>query len=109
MNPGKLKAIEELLEHLTCSQGKDLKSSLDNSKKPLMPEGLDIPGKESESEELGEDGKPKILEIEKISMDKKPFEEKADEALDGMEKKPGDEEEMDDDELKELLNQYLSD
>lgn len=114
MNAMKLKLLEELLTHLTSSQGNDLKSLLD-AKKPEMAE---MP------EEMDEDGKPKGIAIEKVSVMGKPkqsFDDKASDAIAGFNKKPmedesdegmlesmGGENEMNDEELEALLKKYLT-
>jgi|SRR6478609_5139084 len=101
MDPLKLKLINELMDHISTSQGGDLKSMLDEAKmakeKPMNP--------------LDEATKPKGLAIEKVSVLSKPKPE-----IEDLQKKPspfGDstasdsEPEMSDDELKELLAKYL--
>ncbi len=96
MNPLKLKVLEDIIKHLSSSQGQDLKGLLDESKKP--PE-MEIPGgKESEAEEMGDMGKPKDLAIE---MDV-PLEEE------GKSEMPGGESEMSDSEMEEMIKKYLS-
>lgn len=117
MNPMKLKLIEELLSHLSDSQGSDLKSMLDESKKPMMEEDEESEGLPHEMAEA----KPKGLKIESIEVMKKPkrFDDQANEAIAEISKKPEmpmeeeasslpGEEEMSDDELSELLKKYLS-
>lgn len=97
MDAMKLQLLEEILEHLSSSQGNDLKSLLDESKKPPM--------------EMGMDGKPKGLEVEKVSVmgrpDMDPDEKmKMDMDSSDVSQDPG-EEDMTDDELQELLGKYL--
>jgi hypothetical protein len=101
-----IKGLEELQEHLSISQGSDLKSLLDKSKNPIEPEI---------EEELGEDGKPKGIAIEKVSIMGKPknHDDKVGEAIaemgDEKDKKgmlSDDEEEMTDEELEELSRKF---
>jgi hypothetical protein len=121
MDALKMKLIEEILDHLSDSQGGDLKSLLDDSKKASMPSMPD--------EEMEPDGKPKGISIEKVSvMGKKPSIDEIASGKDGsdmeekmespsekeaemkdpmMEAKEGDEPEMSDDELEEMLKSYL--
>lgn len=110
MDMNKLKVIEDLIEHLSGSQGMDLKSLLDESRKP----------KEAELELEGED--PKGLKVESVEVMGKPknFDDQANEAISAQSEKPGmelesgktsampGEEEMTDDELQELLGKYLT-
>jgi hypothetical protein len=95
--------LNEALSHLDDSQAGDLKSMLDDSKKPSMIEGSqDEEGSESPSDEAMEDGKPKGLSIEKIDVLGKPgVGDSSDSKLPG-------EDEMSDDELNELLKKHLS-
>lgn len=74
MNPMKLKILEELLSHMDSSSGMDLKSLLDESKKPAEASPLEESG-ESPQAEMDEEGKPKGIAIEKVSvLGKKPGE-----------------------------------
>jgi hypothetical protein len=115
MNALKQKILDELMEHLSNAQGGDLKSMLDESKKPSL-----------EMEGMGE-GKPKGLKIESVELMGKPkasmHDDKVNEAIEeatgkkkmdpmsleeeGESKIPG-EEEMSDSELEELIKKYLS-
>jgi hypothetical protein len=112
MDPRKLKLLEEILSHLSDSQGGDLKSLLDESKKPQLPEVLD----DGSSRDGLED--PKGIAVEKLKVTANPekpdFDSKVDDAIadsDSAEHSPSEhqsgEEEMSDDELKELLGKYL--
>jgi hypothetical protein len=119
MNALKLKILNELMDHLGESQGGDLKSLLDESKKP----------KEMEIE-----GDPKGLKVESVEIMGKPEDEVAaneqkekGDSLGSLIGYPGEpnpkhplpkplkptamnesgDEEMSDDELKELLKQYM--
>jgi len=126
MNRLKVKLLDELMDHLSDSQGSDLKGLMDESKNPM-------------ENEMGEDGKPKGLKIESVEiMGKKP--EIEDVALNDNKEKgdslgsligyPGEpkpknplpkpmypkptamnegmgEDEMTDDELKELLKRHM--
>lgn len=93
MNPLKVKLLEEILSHLSDSQAGDLKSLLDESKKPKMPEeSPEEEALESPKEELAEDGKLESSEVS--SSDPKSV-------------IPG-EDEMTDEELKELIAKHLS-
>lgn len=100
-----IKGLQELESHLSDSQGMDLKSRLDNIKNPMKGNPLSL-----KEEELMEDGKPKGIAIEKVSVLSKPksFDDKVEEAISGQVDKssekllPG-EEEMTDEELEELL------
>jgi hypothetical protein len=84
-----IRVLEEILEHLKSSQGDDLKSRLDDSRKPMLPEesseeeALEQPQEEEIEDQLG---KPKGIEVEKVGILGKPSEE-----------------EPSDDELEELL------
>ena len=104
MNALKMKLVEELMSHLSSSQGNDLKSLLDKSKAPM---------EEEMPEEMMD--KPKGISVEKVSVMGKPkgFDEKADEAIESMDGEPKEdlmpgETEMSDDELEELLKQLTS-
>lgn len=120
MNTLKVKLLEELLSHLSSSQGMDLKSLLDQSKKPPMMEGSpEEEALESPKDEMMEDGKPKGLSIEKVSvLGKKPGTPGMDDMPDksggvgvekaGMDGMGGDDPEMSDDELEELLKKALA-
>lgn len=94
MNPLKLKLLEELLEHISGSQGNDLKSLLDESKKPQVEEEVS-----DSSDPLSE--VPKGLSGEKVEVLEKPEGESKGPSL------PSDQD-MSEDELKELIEQYLS-
>ncbi len=88
MNSLKLKLIEELLEHLSGSQGNELKSMLDELKIPkdLSVQKVEIkgdPSKESLDEELKSPMSDSNSELPKV-----------------------DEKEMSEDELEELLKSY---
>lgn len=101
MNPLKAKLLTDLIEHLSSSQGGDLKSMLDESKKPN-------PLTESEEDPL----KPKGIEIEKVSVLGKPkpeIEDMVKEKSPGMFPDPVEEKEaeMTDEEMKELIEKYL--
>lgn len=110
MNNLKMKLLDELLSHLADSQGGDLKSLLDESKKPPIEElGM--------SDDLDEEGNPKGLKVESIEVmgaPKQGFDQKVNEAIadSSDRKKPAamiegsDEPEMDDDEIAELLRKY---
>lgn len=124
----KIKVLDELIDHLNNSQGDDLHSLLEESRK----------SKEMESPELGPDGKPKGLKIESVEiMGKKPdFNDMANDAMadasdsrktlgetigypgfikkkptalleEGMGDHLGGEKELDDDELEELIRKYV--
>lgn len=115
MNPLKLKVLEELLGHLSGSQGMDLKALLDEMKETPKEEAMESPlqqaKEESEGTEMHEpSGKPKGIAIEKVSLLSKPksFDDKANEAMnEAVPEKKGNDEEMTDNELEELLKQYL--
>lgn len=120
----KRQLIEELLSHLDHSQGMDLGKMIDASKN-------------SPTEDMGMDGKPKALSIEKIEVMKPKGEHdsKVDDAISSLSKggspegspeeealespeeeakepeEPGEEndhEKLTDEELAELLKQYIS-
>jgi len=102
----KKELFDELLSHLEGSQGNDLKSLLaqmEAKEKPGMEESEspEMQALEDASgvEEHDEMGKPKGIAIEKISVGK------PDELAEAAE---GDQDEMSDDELSELLKKYLS-
>lgn len=112
MNPLKLKLVEELMHHLGGSQGREFKGMLDASKMPKEGSPLEE-ALESPKEEALEDGKPKGISVEKVSIMGKPA--KAAHMMGGDEKMappaemtPKDggqaEDEMSDDELRELLS-----
>jgi hypothetical protein len=111
MNSLKVKLLDQLMSHLTDSQGRDLKELLDQSKMPMegspLEEAMDGP-----KEALLKGDKPKGISIEKVEVLGKPkdptqgqFDEKADQAI--QDATSAGEEEMSDDELEELLSQYL--
>ncbi len=96
MDAMKLKLLEEILSHLSDSQGSDLKSLLDESKAPPMVE---------EADPLSGD-KPDGLKVKSVEVMGDPL----------AEKEPGDEmaldeasggNEMSDEELEELVSKYL--
>lgn len=93
--------IEELLEHLNNSQGDDLHSLVQASKKPMPADPV-------------ESDKPDGLAIEKVSVMGKPVDGCDDDSkmMADLGIKPGaddgaQEDDMSDDELKELLAKYL--
>lgn len=118
MNPLKIKLLTELMGHMDSSQGKDLKALKDAEmmEKP-EDEALESPEKQAIEDELGIEAhdKPKGVAIEKVSLMAKP---KGDELMDMIRNKTGDlgmgeeeveggDEEMSDDELKELLSKLM--
>lgn len=111
MDPLKLKKqlLDEVLEHLAGSQGKDLKSLLDEDRNPKPPiEGSpEEEALENPSDEAAEDGKPKGIAIEKVKVMGKPtsFNDDAKDALDA--KGLSGDQEISDSELEELLKKYL--
>ncbi len=92
MNGLKLKLLGELLDHLSQSQGGDLKSLMDEEAKPPEEEVSPL-----------EEGKPKGIEVAKVSVLGKPksFDDQAGEAMD--QAVPPKEDEPTDEELEELL------
>ncbi len=99
-SPMKMKLLEELLSHLSSSQGMDLKALLDESKMPKEDPMAEV----SPLEEMD---KP-ALSVEKVSVMDKP-EMDASETMDKMADAPGSEdEEMNDEELEELLKRALA-
>jgi hypothetical protein len=114
MNAMKLKILNELIDHLSASQGGDLKSMLDESKKPNPLASGDGDDEEGLKDKFGNPIKPKGIAIEKISVMGKPKPDISDivnKKAPGMfpEEPEGadDEKEMNDDELKELIAKYL--
>lgn len=119
MNPMKLKVLSELLDHLSDSQGSDLKSLLDSSKNPMEGNPSD-----EALNPLASGEKPQGLKIESVEvadgsdLDKKKTlgETIGYPGFEKQKKKPtamleeglvGDgEKEMDDDELEELIHKY---
>lgn len=114
-----IKSLEDIRDHLSASQGHDLKSLLDSSRKPADSPISDLmkPKDEMDDSELG--AKPKGIAIEKVSLLAKPkqgYDDKVNEAIAEQSRKPGDdmdlskklpgEEEMTDDELEELLKRF---
>lgn len=114
INAIKAKLFDEVMEHLSNSQGSDLKSAFDKMNMP----------KEEGMEDGGMDMMPKDgMAIEKVKvgmspMDKESMESKAPlgkgQAGTGAEPKGMDEmgavddgDEMDDDEIKEMLSKYM--
>lgn len=112
MNSMKMKILDEILSHLDDSQGSELKSLLDESKKPMEdPEGLKIQSvevmkPEGEEEELADADQPQTVgsKIGYPGFPKPPKKEKPTAML-GSE--ISDEPEMNDDELEELLRKHL--
>lgn len=113
----KEKLLNEILEHLSKSQGMDLKGLMDEERMPKknpLASGEDM----AMEDDMMPDGKPKGISVEKVSlmakpkdpMMKDPMEATSDESMDDAmkaEAMPG-EEEMSDDELEELLRKALS-
>ncbi len=100
MNAMKMKLLDELLDFLSSSSGKDLKAQIDQSKAESMsPMGEKPP-------EMDGMGKPKMPDP---SMDEKDPEEMSESPeMEAKEKLMPGEEEMNDDELDELLKKHLS-
>jgi hypothetical protein len=116
MYGSKIKLLDELMEHLGNSQGSDLKSLLDESKKPPMEMEEDPKGLKIQSVELmGKD--PEITDVADASDGKKTLGESI--GYPGfpkgkaMEDAPGEvamndgERELDDDEIAQLLSKYV--
>jgi hypothetical protein len=116
MNALKQKILDELMEHLSNAQGGELKSLLDESKKPEMgiegmpgekPKGLKIESVEVMGKpKMGADDKIKQA-IEDASSPKKEDPMSMGDEGSEASKMPG-EEEMSDEELQELIKKYLS-
>lgn len=87
--------LDELRDHLSNSQGMDLKGLMDSEKMP-------------KPDPMGED--PKGVAVEKVSLMGQPMESEdaAMDSADGVDMGGGDDEEMNDDELEELLRNALS-
>ncbi len=107
MNSLKMKLLDELMNHLSGMQGMDLKKLMDSEK----DSGAGVGPEDPMADEMGD--KPKGLAIEKVSVMGKPkmdgMDDAAEEAsespeMEAMEQKNGGEDdEMSDEELKELL------
>ncbi len=96
----KLKLIQELIDYLKESQGSDLKSLLDEKRKPLESES---PISEMEV------GKPKGLKVESVEIMKAPKKEGDQEVDQAIQDADSDEEEeLSDEDLKSLLDNYLT-
>jgi hypothetical protein len=96
----KIKLIEELLGYLRSSQGGDLKSLLDEKRKPMEAE-VSVPEMETD--------KPKGLKVESVEImkpEKSGADQEVDEAIGDVEK--DEDEELSDEDLKDLLDGYLT-
>ena len=100
MDQRALKIIEELLKHISDSEGMDLKNLMSKpEEKPEMENVEDVVGKEGMEEPEEDEMKPKGIAVEKVSIMGKP---KMNEEMLG-EKKEESMDEPTDDELEELL------
>jgi hypothetical protein len=111
MNSMKLKLLEEILGHLSDSQANDLKSLLDESKNPpIDPLKKMAPEKEGD---MDDKGKPKGISIEKVELMGKPraqlddLGDRDDMEDDLKDDLPTNEDDMTDDELRELIERHL--
>jgi hypothetical protein len=111
MYNSKIKVLDELMDHLGDSQGNDLKSLLDESKRPpelgedpngLKIESVEIMGKKPEEDVASNEGKTLGESIGYPGFEKK----KPTAMNEGMEGLLG-EDELSDEELAELLRQHV--
>lgn len=115
----KQKILDEIMEHIGSSQGNDLKSLLDQSKMPQEDPMAKMGDPMDKGDEMDEMGKPKGLSVEKVSVLGKPDDSKmnplsgqSDDISDELTKPDdmsmkGDDDELSDDELEELLKKLV--
>lgn len=102
----KLKLLEELMEHMDSCQGKGLSDLLAESKKPNLGEGMSEMPESAMDDEYGMKS-PKGLKVESIEVLGKKPEGLEKDPMDGPITGEGEDAEMSDEELKELLSQYM--
>lgn len=109
MNPMKQKILQEIMEAMSAHQGMSLKSRMDSMKKPMggMPGMADVEAHEDPAEMMEDDHSPKGISMEKVELmgKKDPDEMSMEDPMGmGMDQDP----EMSDEDLKELMQYYMS-